>query len=242
MFSRRDFIRHVGGMTAATAGLYAMPEFLRWRGWWSAAHAQDLTLVRDTYAGVAAMLWPGDDRHSVVQGESAASPGAVAAGAAEQIVTALDHFLPAPDLLLPTDLSLPLSGAVASALNAVALSVKPEAVAGPLLAPFARLGLAQKAETWRRLEQDTQLLTHLDFTHSLGVLQFVFGNLPAFVLFLAFSEAGVYDVSRRRLRQRPQGWDHTGYLGTALVTADGWNEFKGYYRGRRKAVDSWPAM
>lgn len=237
MFTRRTFLCRLGGLSAATAAVYALPELLRIRGLWSPAYALDLDAVRETYDAFAAMLWPGNDAYSLAQGEATLKPGAVAAGAGRAIVTALDRFVPAPDTTLDNDLTAPLSGLIASAINSTALTVQPAALNGLFLTPFARLKHLDKTATWRRLEEDTLSVSALDSTHSLGVLEFVFGNLPAFVNFLAFSEADVFDPATRRLKRRPVGWTHTGYLGGSLVMADGWDEFKGYYRNRKQALN-----
>jgi len=234
VFTRREFIARWGGAAAATAAVYALPEVLRLRGWWSAAYALEPDVVLDTYQSLAAMLWPGNDEYSVAQGEATDRPGAIAANAGRHILAALDQFVPAPDNLGPNDLTVPLSGIIASAINTVALTINPAAIGGAFLSPFARLSFADKAATWRRLEEDTQDLTGLDPTLSLGVLQFAFGSLPAYVQFLAFSEIDVFDPVARTLNRRPVGWDHSGYLGNERVMADGWDEFKGYYQDRRE--------
>ena len=43
-----------------------------------------------------------------------------------------------------------------------------------------------------------------------------------------YSEWGVFDPETRRLTGRPAGWRASGYT----PSADGWDEFKGYYQGR----------
>ena len=50
----------------------------------------------------------------------------------------------------------------------------------------------------------------------------------------SYSEAGVYDAKRRRIRRRPVGWRLTRYAGVA----EGRKEFKGYWRGRKAADPS----
>lgn len=236
MLTRRAFLARFGGTAAATAAVYALPEILKLRGWWSAAWAQQTDLVLDTYNALAAMVWPGDDDYSRAQGEFAEAPGAVAANAGQHIVTALDGFVPLPDSALGSnDRTAPLSGSIASAINSVALTVNPLAAGGVLLSPFARLSFADKAATWRVLEEQTQLVSGNDPSRSLGVLQFVFGVLPGFVQFFAFSEIDVFDPATRRLTRRPLGWDHSRYLGDRLEPVDGWDEFKGYYQNRRQA-------
>lgn len=237
MLTRRGFLSRFGGTAAASAAIYALPEVLRIRGWWSAAYAQEADLVLDTYNGLAAMLWPGNDPYSVAQGESTDAPGAIAANAGRHIMAALDGFVPQPDTPAGSnDNTAPLSASIASAIGSVALTVNPLAANGAFLSPFARLSYAEKAETWRVLEEETQTVSVPDSTHSAGVLQFVFGVLPGFVQFFAFSEIDVFDPATRTLTRRPVGWDHSGYLGTALEPPEGWDELRGYYQDRREVA------
>ena len=237
MLTRRDFLAYLGGVAAASAAVGALPEVLFRRGWWSAAYAQDLDVVLDTYNGLAAMLWPGNDRFSVVQGEWNDEPGAIAANAGHHVMVALDGIVPQPDTAehAAHGGTGPLSGVVASAINTVALTVNPAAAGGPFPAPFANLSFADKAAVWRILEEDTRQVTDKDPTHSLGVLQFVFGVLPALVLFFAFSEIDVFDPATGTLERRPVGWDHCGYLEGRIEPVEGWDEFHGYYQDRREA-------
>jgi hypothetical protein len=233
VLTRRDFLAYCGGLAAASATVYTLPDVLGSRGWWSAAYGQDTDLVLDTYNGLAAMLWPGNDAYSLAQGESNDKPGAIAANAGHHTMVALDGLVPGPHTALSTSHgTVPLSGSVASAINTVALAVSPAAVGGAFPSPFARLSFADKAGVWRTLEEDTRQVSDLDPTHSLGVLQFVFGVLPALVQFFAFSEIDVFDPATRTLRRRPVGWDHCSYLGTRLEPVEGWDEFQGYYQGR----------
>jgi len=235
MLSRRDFLTYFGGMAVASAAVAALPEALRSRGWWSAAYAQDADVVLDTYNGLAALLWPGKDAYSVAQGEWNDGPGAIAANAGRHLMVALDGLVPAPPVSSGHEHdTVPLSGSVASAINTVALSVNPVATGGSFPSPFARLAFADKATVWRTLEEDTRQVADRDPTHSLGVLQFVFGVLPAFVGFYAFSEIDVFEPSSRRLKVRPVGWDHCGYLGDRTQPVEGWDEFQGYYQDRRE--------
>jgi hypothetical protein len=235
MVSRRDFLAHFGGLAVASAAVAALPEALRLHGWWSAAYAEDTDIVLDTYNGLAAMMWPGKDAYSVAQGEWNDRPGAIAANAGYHTMVALDGLVAEP--ATPAgggDRTLPLSGIVASAINSVALTVNPAATGGGFPSPFARLAFADKAAVWRILEEDTGQVADVDPTHSIGVLQNVFGVLPALVNFLAFSEIDVFDPATRRLRARPVGWDHGGYLGDRLETIAGWDDFLGYYQDRRE--------
>lgn len=230
--SRRGFLTSLGGAAAAAAGVAALPDLLLARGW--GATPLGPAMVLDTYRGLAAMVWPGNDTYSLAQGHAAARPGAIAAGAADAIIPTLDSFVPAPDNLGPNDSYIPLSALVATAINGQALVVNPLAAAGQFDAPFARLTFKDKVATWRAME-DLTPLTQLDTTHTTGVLRFVVCALPSFVHFLAFSEVDVLDPTTRRLRKRPVGWAHTGYLESSLVASNGWDEFKGYYGNQQKA-------
>lgn len=235
MLSRREFLAYFGGLTVASAAVAALPEALRSQGWWSAAYAEDTDVVLDTYNGLAAMLWPGKDAYSVAQGEWNDRPGAIAANAGRHTMVALDGLLPEPHTDLHSDRGrIPLSGSIASAINSVALIVNPAATGGAFPSPFARLPFADKAAVWRILEEDTRQVAELDPGHSLGVLQFVFGVLPAFVNFFAFSEIDVYDPATRTVKRRPVGWDHCGYLGERTEPVEGWDDFLGYYDGQRE--------
>jgi hypothetical protein len=179
------------------------------------------------------MLWPGKDAYSVAQGEWNDRPGAVAANAGRHTMLALDGLVPEPYTEIHSDRrKIPLSGSIASAINSVALTVNTAATGGAFPSPFARLPFADKAAVWRILEEDTRQVADRDPTHSLGVLQFVFGVLPAFVNFFAFSEIDVFDPATRTVRRRPVGWDHCSYLGDRTEPAAGWDDFLGYYEGR----------
>lgn len=240
--TRRTFLRGLAGTTVTAAALTAMPEFLRLRGWYDVASAQEADVVLDTFNALAALCWPGDDRYSIAQGESTGREGALAADAGRHIKEALDIFVPAPDGGgVANDDTLPLSHAIASTINAQALSVDPVGN-GLFPSPFARLRFEDKAEVWRRLEEDTQAIDSSaypePFNHSAGVIQFVFGVLPGFVQFFAFSEIDVWDPVKGRVTQRPVGWDHAGYLvGFGTTPPHGHDDLQGFYRGRRAADD-----
>lgn len=238
--NRRQFLARAGVLGAATA-LWQVPGLLRLRGWEDAAYAQDADLVRDTLNGLAAMIFPGDDPYSVAQGDATDAPGGVAANTADIFIECLDLFLPAPDGPGPlaNDNTMPLSGAVANLLNVVALSVNPAAAGGMFPAPFARLSLAEKAAVFQALEADTGL-PDADlpepFTRATGNFKFVAGIIPGFVAFLAYGEWHAFDPQTRTLTKRPIGWNHTNYQAGRTVPVEGWDEFIGYFEGRR-AVD-----
>ncbi len=239
--TRRRFLQQFGGTVLTASAVAAVPDLLRWRGWYDEAVAQEADVVLDTFNALAALLWPGDDPYSQVQGAAPDRPGALAANAGRHIREALDMFVPAPDVPFDNDQTVPLSGGIASMINTVAATVNPVGQPAPFPSLFARLTIDEKIETWRRLEEETR---HLDssqmpepFTHSAGVLQFVFGVLPGFVQFFAFSEIDVWDPDARTVTERPVGWDHTGYVrefGTR--PPEGWDDLQGYYGGRREVT------
>ncbi|MBW3657924.1 MAG: hypothetical protein KY457_04755 [Actinobacteria bacterium] len=237
--SRRQFLARAGGTVLTAAAIAAVPDLLTWRGWYDEAVAQEPDVVLDTFNGLAAMLWPGDDAYSEAQGVTTDGPGAIATNAGRHIREALDIFVPAPDGPgLANDGTVPLSGGIASMINVVATSVNPVGGTAPFPSTFARLSFDDKVETWRRLEEETRALDSSSmpepFAHSSGVLQFVFGVLPGFVQFFAFSEIDVWDPAQRALTGRPVGWDHASYLeGLGTTTPEGWDEFLGYYQNRR---------
>ncbi len=237
MLSRREFLSYCGGLAAASAAVSALPAVLGSRGWWSAAYAEDGDVVVDTYNGLGAMIWPGDDAYSKAQGEWNDGPGAVAANVGHHLVVALDGLVAQPYTALPLERStVPLSGSLASVLNTVAVTVNPAATGGPFASPFACLSLADKAAVWRILEQDTRQVADRDPTNSLGALQFLFGVLPALVAFYAFSEVDVFDPATKTVTRRPLGWDHTGFLEGRTAPVEGWDDFLGYYQGRREVT------
>jgi hypothetical protein len=226
--TRRAFLARAG-MVGVGAVLAQLPGVLRARGMLDVASAQDLDLTRDTINGLIAFVVPGPDEYSVAQGESTAEPGGIAAKGTENLIANLDRFVPAPDIGQGNDATVPLSGAVANLLNATAAQVNPVAAGGPFPSHFARLAFAEKAEVFRRLEA-----TPGDDETS-GALRFTAGILPGFATFVSFGEWHALDPATRQLTERPVGWDLTRYQPGRLVPAEGWEEFRGYYGGRRRA-------
>ncbi|MBE1534007.1 hypothetical protein [Actinomadura algeriensis] len=145
------------------------------------------------------------------------------------------------DLLLRNDATVPLAPVVALLLNLEAVRVDPGALWGPFASPFARLPHAGKAEVFRLLEgPDSDLVALLDrhlpapYHRSIsGLLKFLANGLLVLAALGGYSEWGVFDPGSRRLTGRPAGWRASGYT----PSADGWDEFKGYYRGRTEATD-----
>lgn len=151
----------------------------------------------------------------------------------------LDEALAA---LLENDATIPLSLAIAGMLNLVATQVNPAAVNGAFLSPFARLGYAEKAQVFQRIEQansDLVALLDAEFPEPSkdavsGLLKFVGGALLEFVGYGSFTEWAVL-TEDKQLTARPVGWDLAGYLPDGPV--EGWDDFLGYYQGRTEVHD-----
>ncbi|SFO89386.1 hypothetical protein SAMN05421810_101318 [Amycolatopsis arida] len=145
--------------------------------------------------------------------------------------------------LLENDATIPLSLPAAGLLNLLGTQVNPAAVNGPLLSPFSRLSYAEKARAFALLEgPDSDLVALLDvhFPQPLkesvsGLLKFVAGALIEFATFGSYTEFAVFDPRSKQLTARPVGWRLTGYQPHGPV--EGWDEFIGYYQGRREVHD-----
>ncbi|KOG66610.1 hypothetical protein ADK76_01875 [Streptomyces griseoflavus] len=142
-------------------------------------------------------------------------------------------------LLLRGDEKIPLSLVAAVLLGLLAAQVNP-AAAGPFLSPFSRLSYRDKARAFELLEHtDSDLVALLD-THLpqplrgsvSGLLKYLGSGLLSLAAFGCFTEHAVWDAARRDITALPVGWRLTGYDGRA----DGLDDFKGYYQGRKEAV------
>lgn len=173
------------------------------------AHAASPDLVHDSLSGLLAFIVPGPDPYSVAQGVSTVEPGGVGAGVIEVLVRTLDLTVP----FVPQ-----FSATVVSILEGLANAVHP-APPGAFVSMFARLAFAEKAAVFQIMDGTESLI-------SLG------GVLPAFVAYLCYSDAGVFDPVPRRLTGMPVGWTISNYSGTA----DGRDEFRGYLGHRRSAT------
>ena len=227
--SRRDFLVRAG-WAGLGAALVQLPAALRGKGWLDEAAAQDANLTRDTLNGLVAFVVPGPDPYSVAQGESSGAPGAIAARTTDNLILNLDSFLPNPDLgPFNNDGSVPLSGAVANLLNSQAAQVDPAANGGGFASHFSRLSFKEKAEVFKRIEAMSG-----DDDASRNI-RFVGGILPGYTAYLAYTEWHVFDPATRTVSARPVGWDTSSYMPGRTKPADGWDELKGYYQGRRRA-------
>jgi hypothetical protein len=216
--SRRTLLARTG-LAGAGAILAQIPGFLASKGWLEAALAAETDVERDALNGLVAFVVPGPDDYSKAQGQSSPTPGAIAAKTTDALIELLDRFVGTAEG--PT---LPSSGGVATLLNGYALQVNPAATGGGFVSPFARLAFAEKVEVFRRFEADTEG----------SELRFVSGILIGAVGFLSHGEYGVFDPATGRLTGTPVGWRTSHYAGVA----EGRNELKGYYQGRRSVHTS----
>lgn len=173
------------------------------------ALAQSPDLTRDTLNGVAVFFVPGPDPYSVHQGESTSEPGGLEAGAGEGLFQGLNFANP----FVPN-----LADVVAGLLNATALAVNPGASGGSFVSPFSNLSFGEKGRVFELLEGNPASAP-------------LAGVLPVAVGFLAYAETAVFDPATRTISGRPIGWDLSSYTGVS----DGRDEFRGYFRNRRKA-------
>jgi hypothetical protein len=142
-------------------------------------------------------------------------------------------------LVLRNGQTLPLSLVIALLLNVLATQVNPAAVSGPFLSPFSRLSFEEKAKAFELLEgPDAALAAAIDdelpepLTGSVsGLMQFVGGALLEFSAFGTYCEWSTFDPKTLGVTDTPVGWQLAGY---DVGVVDGWDEFKGYYQGRRK--------
>jgi hypothetical protein len=211
------------GRRALLGGAAAFPLLLAFGG--GASEAAGLPPISDAFDGLVAFLVPGRDRFSVHQGRTSASDGGVAAGAGPALQHVYDQAIPYPIVGRPFDLNLPGAAAVAAILNLVAVEVAPAAALGPFAAAFANLSFADKVEVFRRLEEPGLA----DGTP----VRFILDTIPTLAAFTAYSEAAVFDRGTNRLTAVPVGWRISAYQGIG----EGWNEFRGYYRGIDRVPD-----
>lgn len=215
MLSRRRLFARAGAIGLTVAAMSTLPDTLRS----VRAYAESLPPVRDTINGVLAFVVPGNDEYSRAQGMATDRPGGVTPGTANSLERTLDQAVPVPVLGPAFGITLPGAAAIAALLNIIALSVAPSAVRGRFAAPFANLSHRQKAQVFEILDT-TPLLPGLP-------IKFATNTIPTLAAFASYSEVSAFDTTTRQLTGRPVGWELSRYAGTS----NGWDEFRGYYRG-----------
>ena len=193
-------------------GIAALPPLLERIGVLDRVLAATPNLTQDTINGLVAFMIPGPDAYSVAQGVTTPEPGGIDGGATDAYI----HALNLDFLFLPT-----LADMVAGLLNDVALAVNPASATGTFQSPFANLAFEEKAAVFAVLDGDPQF----------DPLRNLISIIPGLLVFIAFSEAPVWDRQNRVLTGTPFGWTLTGFTGPAEGRAD----FRGYFENRRKA-------
>jgi hypothetical protein len=207
--SRRRFVLQA---LAGLGGIAAIPPILDRLGMLDQVLAATPDLTHDTINGLVAFIIPGPDAYSVAQGVSTPDRGGIDAGATDQFIHALNlnaAFLPA------------LADTVATLLNQVALGVNPASGTGPFQSPFANLSFPEKVAVFSVLEGSPNF----------AALRNLISVIPGLLIFIAFSEAAVWDRANRKLTGTPFGWTITGFPGPAEGRAD----FRGFFENRRKS-------
>lgn len=139
--------------------------------------------------------------------------------------------------------TVPLSLVFALAMNQLAVATNPASLAGEFTSPFANLSWDDKVVAWEMFEQaNPDLVNTIDGalpepqTESVsGVVRFAAGALLEFSAFGTYSEYSTFDPATRTLTGRPVGWTLSSFQPDGPV--NGWDEFKGYFQGRKKAVN-----
>jgi hypothetical protein len=158
-------------------------------------------------------------------------------------ITVTDQLDEAMQTFTENDQVIPLSLVFALAMNQLAVATNPASLAGQFTSPFANLSWDDKLLAWEMFEQaNPDLVATIDGalpepqTESVsGVLRFAAGALLEFAAFGTYSEYSTFDTTTRTTKGRPVGWTLTGYQPNGPV--EGWDEFRGYFQGRRKATD-----
>ncbi|WP_174555428.1 hypothetical protein [Rhodococcus rhodnii] len=213
--TRRRFLTSVGvtGLLLAGVGSRFAPT--------AAAQSAEMPLppVRDTTAGILAFVVPGDDAWSRHQGVATDRPGGATPGACASLERTFDAAVPFPLLGPAFGITLPGAAAISALINLFTVTMDGASVHGPFAAPFANLSHAAKAHVFELLDVDP-LLPGLP-------LKFATNAIPTLAAFAAYSEVSAFDRRTRTLTGRPAGWELSRYEGVS----DGWDEFRGYYRG-----------
>jgi hypothetical protein len=144
----------------------------------------------------------------------------------------------AVQLILTGPVTPPFSQVATLLLSLVAVQVNPNSATGAFLTPYARLALPEKAAVTMLLEDPNSPVMQAigaQLPPELlglvpGLVLYMVGGLMAFSGFGVYSEWANFDPLRRTVSSRPVGWDLCGYDPGIM---DGWDDFRGYYQGRR---------
>ena len=181
------------------------------------AGAPTANLIQDTFNALIAFVVPGPDAYSIAQGVSTTELGGIDAGITDALIASFDLGQPHPPQgPLPSE-------SIAGLLNQLAQKINPSAP-GSFASPFARLSYAEKTAVFQFLQDDPSMVPYRRLA---GLLLFI----PAAA---TYSEGGAFDLKTRQVVGRPVGWTLSGYSGAA----DGRDEFKGYFQGRREPLRS----
>jgi hypothetical protein len=220
--ARRTFLAGAAGLSLSAA-LAALPRALDARGWLNTALAAEADLTRDTMNGLVAFITPGNDEYSVAQEAAFEGTGGIGGGTTSVLIKALDEFVPTPIVGGPAGSRVPISAAIAEALNHYATQVNPAAARGAFISHFSRLSYMEKGEVFRLFESDPAWEDNS--------VRYLAGILPGFVASITFSEAAFTNPDGT-LRETPLGWKISKFS----APNDGWKEFQGYWEGHRSAV------
>jgi hypothetical protein len=143
------------------------------------------------------------------------------------VIALFDGYVP----LASTGLNLPASGAVALLLNEAALLVNPSAALGRFVSTFSNLTFDEKIEAMRLLDEQTEAISSVELGEiGAGELRFVSGILIGAAAFFSMVEGNAAGPEPGTLVSEPIAWQLTNYDGIA----EGRDQFRGYYQGRRK--------
>jgi hypothetical protein len=214
-WSRRELLQRAAFLAAATTAMTLAPGS---RALALLDAGPDVKpLVRETYLGLAAYVFPGNDPYSIQQGVTAPTPGGPDTRALPRFVDGLNKYIPAEAL---THSGLPLADGAAAVMNGFSLQVDGSSSGGPFPAPFANLTLANKNEVFKALETEANVST------AIPEVDFLAAVIITFAAEMFYSEAGHYDFHTKTFDGEPLGWKLSGYGGPA----DGHAELKGYYQ------------
>ena len=143
------------------------------------------------------------------------------------------------EALFANDNTVPLSLVFAMQMNFLATRVNPAAANGSFLSPFARLTYEEKVAAWDLFETpDPALVAMIDGalpepqTETVsGMLRFAAGALVEFAGFGTYTEWSTWDADARDVKGTPVGWHISNYVPSRA----GWDDFKGYWKGRKAA-------